>query len=84
MVPAAAAAPAGSSPFGAAAAALLSAAGSGLDVIRLAVERRRLARHDRQLADDRRDLVALARAHADTQPSFAADLYAAATRHGAD
>lgn len=84
MVPAVAAAPAGSSPFAALAASLLSAAGSGIDAIRLAVEQRRLARDERRLVDDRRALVALARAHVATQPSFAADLYAAATRHGGD
>lgn len=84
MVPLDAAAPAGSSPFAAVAAAVLAGAAFGVDALRLAVERRRTERLDRNLADDRRSLVALARAHADTQPSFAADLYAAATRHGGD
>ena len=67
-----------------AAAALLARAACGVDALRLALEHRHLARRERRLADDRRALVELARAHADTQPSFAADLYAAATRHGAD
>ena len=84
MVPTEASAPAGSSPFAAFAAALLSAAGFGIDAVRLRNDRRRLARRERVLADDRRALIAMARAHADTQPSFAADLYAAATRDGGE
>lgn len=82
MVPAEAAAPAGSSPFAALAAAGLAGIALGTGALRAAAARRRAARRDRQVATDREALIALARAHADTQPSFASDLYCAATRDG--
>jgi hypothetical protein len=84
MVPSEAAAPAGSSPFAALAAAALAGIAVGAAALRARAHQRRLARHERRLANDRRELVQMARAHAHTQPSFAADLYAAATRHGED
>ena len=84
MVPFEAAAPAGSSPLAALAAAAIAGVAVGVAAIRSVARQRRLARSQRRLADDRRELVRMARAHANTQPSFAADLYAAATRHGED
>jgi hypothetical protein len=82
MVPFEAAAPAGSSPFAALAAAGLAGIAFGTGAIRAAAARRKATRRDEKLSADRQALIALARAHADTQPGFAADLYCAATRDG--
>lgn len=76
--------PAGSSAFAAVAAAVLAGTALVSGAVHAAASRRRLARRESRIANERRAIVALARAHAGTQPGFAADLYAAATRHGRD